>query len=136
MDTGRLGEAETLMRRSIAVAEKLLAEFPEVMAHRKALARACGNLGIVESRGSNWKAAIASIEKGLGLVGEHDQSAEARFALAKAQWHVGDKERARKAFEQAVRSMDKYEPFNGKLRRLRDEAAELLKVKSGDASRK
>ena len=45
-----------------------------------------------------------------------------------AHWQLGEKEAARKWYDQAVAWMDKNQPNNEELRRFRAEAAELLGV--------
>ena len=50
------------------------------------------------------------------------------FFLAMAHWQLGDKQAARKWYDQAVAWMDKNQPDNVELRRFRSEAEELLKI--------
>ncbi len=50
------------------------------------------------------------------------------YFLAMAQWRLGQKEQARKWYDQAVRWMEKNKPQDKELRRFRDEAAELLVI--------
>ena len=45
-----------------------------------------------------------------------------------AHWQLGDKNQARKWYDQAVAWMDKNQPKDDELRRFRAEAEELLKV--------
>jgi hypothetical protein len=45
-----------------------------------------------------------------------------------AHWHLGDKDEARKCYNQGVQWMEKNQPENEELRRFRAEAAELLGV--------
>jgi len=44
------------------------------------------------------------------------------FFLAMAHWQMGNKEEARKRYDQAVQWMDKNQPTNEELRRFRAEA--------------
>jgi serine/threonine protein kinase/Flp pilus assembly protein TadD len=88
-------------------------------------------LGAAHYRAGEWKAAIAALEKSMQLrkVGNSFDW----FFLAMAHWHLGEKEKARTCFEQAVARMEKsardqYELQE--LRRLKAEAEELMKVKS------
>jgi hypothetical protein len=48
-----------------------------------------------------------------------------------AHWQLGDKEKARTRFDQAVQWMEKNQPNNEELRRFRAEAAELLNIEKG-----
>lgn len=52
------------------------------------------------------------------------------FVLAMAHWRLGDKDEARRRFDQAVRWMDKNQPTGRDLGRFRAEAARLLGVKA------
>ncbi|MDB5314048.1 MAG: hypothetical protein JWO38_8250, partial [Gemmataceae bacterium] len=49
------------------------------------------------------------------------------FFLAMAQWELGNKDESRKRYDQAVKWMDEHQPKNDELRRIRTEAAILLK---------
>jgi tetratricopeptide (TPR) repeat protein/serine/threonine protein kinase len=82
-------------------------------------------LGTARYRVGDWKEAVSAVEKSiaLGHGGGYDW-----FILAMAHWRLGDKEEARKWFDQAVEWMDKQQPKNEELDRLRAEAAELLNV--------
>ena len=120
------------MRRGLASAEKLVLELPDVKEYRKALAIAHGNLGIVQYRGGDWEAAVASLKKGVELNSEHEGNGVAQFVLAMAHWRLGGKEQARASYDQAAPWMDKNEPLNERLRRFRAQAEKLLKDKSGE----
>ena len=48
--------------------------------------------------------------------------------LAMAHWQLGDKELARKQYDQAVQWMEKNQPMNEELKHFRSEAVELLKI--------
>ncbi len=50
------------------------------------------------------------------------------FFLAMARWQLGDKEEARKAYDQAVKWAEKNDPKRDTLRRVRAEAAAVLGV--------
>jgi hypothetical protein len=50
------------------------------------------------------------------------------FFLAMGHWKLGQREEARKWYDEAVAWMDKNQPQNEELRRFRAEAAELLSV--------
>src|SRR5262249_29472502 len=88
----------------------------------------CWNtLGAAQYRAGNWRDAIAALEKSMELQkggDPHDW-----FVLAMAHWQLGEKEKARNWFGQAVQWMDKNQPKNEELRRFRTEAAEVLGLK-------
>ncbi len=50
------------------------------------------------------------------------------FFLAMAQWNLGEKEEARKWYDQAVEWMETKQPDDKELARFRAEAAELLGI--------
>jgi tetratricopeptide (TPR) repeat protein len=85
-------------------------------------------LGTARYRAGNWKDAIGALEKSLKLQGDNGFD---WFFLAMAHWQLGEKEKARTWFDQAVQWMDKHPCQNEELRRFRREAAELLGVKDG-----
>jgi tetratricopeptide (TPR) repeat protein len=58
------------------------------------------------------------------------------FFLAMAHWQLGEKEKARTWYDQAVEWMDKNRPRDEELRRFRAEAAELLGIPEAAAERK
>jgi serine/threonine protein kinase/Flp pilus assembly protein TadD len=84
-------------------------------------------LGVAQYRAGDWKAAVATLDKAMALsrVGTDFNS----FVLALAHWRLGDKEQARRRYDQAVQWMDKSRSENEELRLLRAEAAELLGIK-------
>jgi tetratricopeptide (TPR) repeat protein len=86
-------------------------------------------LGAAHYRAGNWKDAIAGLEKSMELRKGGDSFDW--FFLAIAHWHLGEKEKARTWFDQAVQWMDKNQPADEELRRFRSEAAELLGIKDG-----
>jgi serine/threonine protein kinase/tetratricopeptide (TPR) repeat protein len=85
------------------------------------------NLGVAQYRAGQWKEARAALEKADHLANRGDYFH--RFFLAMAQWQLGNKEEARKSYDQAVQWMDKNLAQNEELRRFRAEAEELLGVK-------
>jgi tetratricopeptide (TPR) repeat protein len=74
-------------------------------------------LGLAQYRAGNWKAAIAALEKAKSIDS---------FFLAMAHWQLGEKAKARQAYDRAVQWMEKKQPENEDLRAARAEAAELL----------
>ena len=78
-------------------------------------------------RAGDWKAALAALEK-IKEMGSAGDSSE-WFLAAMAHWQLGDKDEARKWYDQAVAWMDMNRPTNEELHRIRAEATELLSVK-------
>jgi tetratricopeptide (TPR) repeat protein len=91
-------------------------------------------LGVASYRAGDWKAAVAALEKGMALLGSWD--GVDRFFLAMAHRKLGNREKARKAYEQAVGWEEKHKDdlkkvgwFAEQLRRFRAEAEEVLELK-------
>ncbi len=91
-------------------------------------------LGAAQYRAGNWKDSIASLEKSLELRAGGDSFDF--FFLAMAHWQLGNKDQAHKRFDQAVVWMDKNQPKNLELLRLRTEAADLFKPEMGVGDQK
>ena len=83
-------------------------------------------LGVAHYRGGDGKAAVAALERSMGLRKGGDSFDW--FFLAMAHWQLGDKGQARKWYDQAVAWMEKNQPNHGELRRFRAEAAVLLGI--------
>ena len=81
------------------------------------------NLGIALLRAGDAKAAAQTLEKADQMWTGSDL--RRRFFLAMAYWQLGEQDKARLAYEQAVQWMDKNQPDNEDQRRFRAEAAEL-----------
>jgi tetratricopeptide (TPR) repeat protein len=86
----------------------------------------CAALGAAHYRCGDWQAAAAALEKAQGL--HQGGNSPVWFFLAMADWHLGRKEEARKSYDQAVAWMERNQPNNEELHRLRAEAAALLTV--------
>jgi superkiller protein 3 len=84
------------------------------------------NLGVALWRAADPKAAVEALVKADSMVQGGDLYH--RFFLAMAYWQVGEKEKARAAFEQGVQWVDKNQPTNEELRRFRAEAEKLLEI--------
>jgi tetratricopeptide (TPR) repeat protein len=84
-------------------------------------------LGVAHYFAGNWKEAIAALEKVIQLKRGNSYD---WFFLAMAYWQRGDKEKARRCFDQAVLWMDKYMPKDKELGRFRAEGAELLMIEA------
>jgi tetratricopeptide (TPR) repeat protein len=89
--------------------------------------KAWNTLGVAQLRAGNWEESIKALRKSMDLRKGGDSSDW--FFLAMAHWHLGNKNEARRWFDQAVSWMDKNQPGNEELRRFRAEAAELLGLK-------
>jgi tetratricopeptide (TPR) repeat protein len=83
-------------------------------------------LGAAQYRVGDWQAALEAFEQSMKLRNGGD--AFDWFFLAMAHWQLGEKEEARKWYDQAAAWMDKNQPKNDDLRRFRAEAAELLEL--------
>ena len=119
------------MRQSLASAEKLTSDFPDAKAYQDALGFAHGYLGMLQYRLADWKTAAALLQQAFERNTEHEGDGDVQFFLAMTQWQLGDKEQARKSYDQALQWMKKNEPQNQRLRGFRAEAEELLSVKEG-----
>jgi len=86
-------------------------------------------LGVAQYRAGDWKAAIAALEKSNELLKGNDLSFNA-FFLAMAHWQLGNKDEARKWYDQAVGWMAKNKPQDEELSRFRAEAETLLKIET------
>ena len=82
----------------------------------------------------HWEAANEALGRSEALA-PGESVAHRGFFLAMAHWQLGDKRKARTWYDQARKWMEKSQPRNQELRRFREEAAELLKEKSGDTTR-
>jgi eukaryotic-like serine/threonine-protein kinase len=106
--------------RALALAKKAVELGPEQ--------GLCWNtLGVALYRTGAWKDAGAALEKSMELRKGGDSLDW--FFLALTHGRLGDNEAARSWFERAVQWMEKNQPSNEELGRLRMEAATLLKVK-------
>jgi serine/threonine protein kinase/tetratricopeptide (TPR) repeat protein len=83
-------------------------------------------LGVARYRAGDFKQAIEDLKQSTRL--RKGGSSSDFFFLAMAHWQLGDKDQARKWYEQAIEWMDKNQPENEELRRFRTEAAELLNL--------
>jgi serine/threonine protein kinase/tetratricopeptide (TPR) repeat protein len=83
-------------------------------------------LGVAQYRAGDWKAAITALTKSMELRKGGDSLDW--FFLAMARWQLGDKEQARKWYEQACSWMDEHSPADEELKGFRSEAATLLEI--------
>jgi serine/threonine protein kinase/tetratricopeptide (TPR) repeat protein/predicted nucleic acid-binding protein len=84
--------------------------------------------GAAHYRAGDAKAALAALQKAVGLGKGADWSGG--FFLAMAHARLGDQAEARKWHDQGISSMDRHHPNNEVLRRLRAESAELIDIKA------
>jgi serine/threonine protein kinase/tetratricopeptide (TPR) repeat protein len=160
-ETGRALEAEQAYRQALILQEKLVTEFPNTSGYHNVLAwrlvtcpdsklrdpsRAVdlakkavqlapdigsiwNTLGVAQYRAGNWEDAVAALEKSMQLSNGGDSSDW--FFLAMAHWHLGEKEQARKRYEQGIQGMEKEtdDELRRELRYFCAEATELLGVK-------
>jgi tetratricopeptide (TPR) repeat protein len=152
-------EAETALRQFLAVLEECAAAFPNDPDHQiecarhlttgpldslqnptravryasRAVQRAPKEgrfwtmLGIAKCRAGDWRGGATALETGMSL--RQDGDSLVWFFLAMARWRQGNRDEARKWYDQAVQWMDKHPRQDGEaLRRLRAEAAALLKI--------
>jgi tetratricopeptide (TPR) repeat protein len=89
---------------------------------------AWNTLGVAQYRAGDWRGAIVSLEKSMAV--SKEAYSFDRFFLAMAQWQQGNKDEARKWYDQAGAWMDKNQPENEELRRFRAEAAELMGIEA------
>jgi tetratricopeptide (TPR) repeat protein len=80
-------------------------------------------LGAAYYRAGDWKSAAATLEEALKELPENNGAP--RFFLSMAYWKLGEKDQAKRRFEEAVRWADKYRPKSRDLIRLRKEAEAL-----------
>ncbi len=82
-------------------------------------------LGVARYRAGNFAGAAAALEKSEEL-GQGRELGFNVFFLAMARWQLGERDEARRCYDQAVSWMEKNQPRNEELRRFRAEAAVLL----------
>jgi Flp pilus assembly protein TadD len=113
--------------RALELAKELVAAAPQ-------LGHFWNTLGVAHYRNGDYKAAVAALKKSMELRQGGDSFDW--FFLAMAHWQLGDKDQARKWYDQAVNAMDKNpwdrnRPQFDTLRRFRAEAEELMKSDPG-----
>ena len=84
-------------------------------------------LGVARYRAADWPAARTALEKSMTL--RRGGDACDWFFLAMAHWQLGNKDEARKWYDQAAGWMQKNKPQDEELLRFRAEAEELLQAK-------
>jgi tetratricopeptide (TPR) repeat protein len=111
--------------RALKLAEKVIEESVPHDMNRQRLALAWKVKGLAHYRAGDWKASIQAMNRSR----EHRTAdSTVRFVEAMAQWQLGEKKRAGRPYDTAVRWMEENRPTDLDLRRFRAEAAELLGV--------
>ena len=88
-------------------------------------------LALAHYRAGDWKAAIAAADKAISLDKEEDDRGFDWLLLAMAHWQLGDKEEARKFYDQSAKWIESNKAGDIVLRHFQDEAAELMGIKVG-----
>ena len=83
------------------------------------------NLGVAYYRSGDCKAAIAALERSMEL--RKGGYADGWFFLAMSHWQLGNRDEARRCYDQAIRKMTE-RATSEEMNRIRAEAAELLGV--------
>lgn len=93
-------------------------------------AEAWRTLGWAQYRAGDARASITALEKSIALQ-EIPKGGDARqwFFLAMAHWQLGAEEEASQWYQRAVARMDKYNPRDPEMLRVRAEAEELFEIK-------
>jgi Flp pilus assembly protein TadD len=81
-------------------------------------------LGLAQFRAGHWNVSINAVQKSKDLRMGGDSLDW--FVLAMVHWQLGDKDEARKWYNQGVQWMEKHQTENEELRLFRAEATELL----------
>ena len=113
--------------RAVELAGKAVAAAPKERGYWK-------TLGVAHYRAGDWKAAVAALHKSVKL--RQGGDAVDDLFLAMAHWQLGNREQARRAYEQAVQwleknkeTLEKHKAQAEELRRFRSEAEEVLELK-------
>jgi serine/threonine protein kinase/Flp pilus assembly protein TadD len=88
-------------------------------------------LGVASSRAGDYKNAIVALEKAEKLAPKRYLGLNALF-LAMAHWQLGEKDKARRWYDQAVGWMEKNKSSDPDLLQFRTEAAQLLGISFAD----
>jgi tetratricopeptide (TPR) repeat protein len=86
-------------------------------------------LGIAHYRARQWSDALSAFQQAIKL--RKGGTSRDRFFLAMVYGRLGEKEKARKWYDQALQGLDKNDPESGEVNRLRAEAAKLLGIQEG-----
>jgi uncharacterized protein HemY len=86
-------------------------------------------LGIAHYRAGQWSDALTAFQQAIKLRKGGDR--RDWFFLAMVYGRLGEKQQARKWYDQALQGMDKNDPESSEVNRLRAEAATLLGIQEG-----
>jgi len=120
----RAGLSDTERQRALVLAKEAVSLLPSEGGY-------WSNLGLAHYRAYDWEAARNVLEKTEQIAltpSEPYPTGYSRFILAMIHWQRGDKERARRCYDQAAGWMEKHRPTDSQLLRLQAEARELLQV--------
>jgi serine/threonine protein kinase/Flp pilus assembly protein TadD len=113
--------------RAVTLAKRAVELAPKELAPKHGLY--WNTLGVAHYRAGHWKNAIQCLTKSMELQNGQMESLNT-FFLAMAHWQLGEKEKARQWYNQAVQWMQKNKLQNEGLRWLRAEAEDVLGVNS------
>jgi serine/threonine protein kinase/Tfp pilus assembly protein PilF len=119
-------EAVGLAKKAVGFAKKAIELAPDA-------GNFWNTLGAAHYRAGNCKEAVAALVKSMELRNGGDSFDW--FFLAMANWQMGEKETARKFFDQAVQWMDKNPQHHEQLHRFRAEVAKLMKIEEKTTSK-
>jgi Tfp pilus assembly protein PilF len=102
---------------ALRLAKKAVTARPESAYYRT-------TLGLAHYRNGDDKAAVAELETAMNL--QAGGSSFDWFFLAMAHWRLGDRDKAQTWFDWAVKWMERHQPQDPELRRLRAEAKAML----------
>jgi tetratricopeptide (TPR) repeat protein len=120
-------EAAAQLAYAIQLARQAVSLEPENSGFWSTLGTAC-------YRAENWRDAVDGLEKARQLGGSRDDSNQL-FFLAMAHWQLGERDKARECYGGAVQQMDKSNPYDEYLGRVRAEAAALLGIADHPATK-
>lgn len=89
-------------------------------------------LGVAHYRAGQWSDALSAFQEATKLQKGGDSLVW--FYLAMVHWQLGDKEQARKWYDQALQRLELYDPETRELKSTRAEAAKLLGIKEREPS--
>jgi tetratricopeptide (TPR) repeat protein len=112
-------------KQAVELAKKAVALLPEEGNY-------WNTLGVAHYRAGDYKAAVTALEKSVQL--KSGGNSTDWFFLAMSRWKLDEHDRARKAYDRAVRWTEKHALQDEDQRRFGDEAAELLGIDKDQSS--